>query len=221
MLPERMDVFQRSQVAHPPKPTAVKIALPRPLRKGLASLEETLCLRRSVREFADRPLTEQQIGQLLWAAQGITDPQGLRTAPSAGALYALETYVATANGFYRYIPESHRIERRSVEDLRPALHLAASEQEAVLGAAAVFVIAAIYNRLAEKYGEERSVRYANLEAGHAAQNLLLQATALGLASVPVGAFRDDLVQTTLSLPLEQSPLYLIPVGASSCSTVKD
>ncbi|MBZ5659717.1 MAG: SagB/ThcOx family dehydrogenase [Acidobacteriia bacterium] len=215
MLRERTDDIRRLQVIHPPKPIAAEVTIPPPMRKGLVSLEEILCRRRSVREFADRPLTDEQIGQLLWAAQGITDPQGLRTAPSAGALYALETYMATANGFYKYIPESHRMERQSVEDLRRALYLAAWEQESVLGAAAVFVIVAIYSRLAEKYGEERSVRYAHLEAGHAAQNLLLQAAALGLASVPVGAFRDGQVQTALSLPWEQTPLYLIPVGAAT------
>ena len=132
-----------------------------------------------------------------------------------GRCTPLEIYVATANGFYRYIPESHRMERQSVEDLRQALYRAASEQESILGAAAVIVIAAIYGRLAEKYGKERSTRYAHLEAGHAAQNLLLQATALGLASVPIGAFRDDQIQATLSLPFEQAPLYLISVGMST------
>jgi SagB-type dehydrogenase family enzyme len=221
MLPERIHTSRSAQFAHTLKPTEVSIALPRPLQKGLASLEETLCRRRSVREFTDRPLTEGQIGQLLWAAQGITGPQGLRTAPSAGALYALEIYVATASGFYRYIPETHSLERLSVKDLRPALYRAALEQESVLAAAAVFVIAAVYHRLAMKYGEKRSVRYAHLEAGHAAQNLLLQAAALGLACVPVGAFRDDLVQAELSLPMEQSPLYLIPVGASPHSIAEN
>jgi SagB-type dehydrogenase family enzyme len=86
------------------------------------------------------------------------------------------------------------------------------EQEAVLRGGAVFVITTIYGRLAEKYGEQRSIRYAYLEAGHAAQNLLLQATALGLAGVPIGAFRDEEVQSALSLPSEQTPVYLIPVG---------
>jgi hypothetical protein len=88
----------------------------------------------------------------------------------------------------------------------------------MLGPAAVFVVPAIYSQLAEKCGEERSLRYADLEAGHAAQNLLLQAAA-GLATVPVGTFHDDQDQTVLSLPWEQSPLYLIPVGADSCSRV--
>jgi SagB-type dehydrogenase family enzyme len=191
---------------------SVEIALPAPARAGQMSLEECLHRRRSVREFSTRPLTEQQLGQLLWAAQGISGPEGLRTAPSAGALYGLEIYAATAEGFYRYVPEAHQLEIQSEEDLRPALCRAALDQESVLVAGAVFVIAAVYDRLAGKYGEERSVRYAHLEAGHAAQNLLLQGAALGLGSVPMGAFRDGQVQRVLSLPPEQSPLYLIPVG---------
>jgi SagB-type dehydrogenase family enzyme len=191
---------------------AMEVALPAPTRTGQMSLEECLRRRRSVREFSTRPLTEQQLGQLLWAAQGISGPEGLRTAPSAGALYGLEIYAATAEGFYRYVPEAHQLEIQSEEDLRPALCRAALDQESVLVAGAVFVIAAVYDRLAGKYGEERSVRYAHLEAGHAAQNLLLQGAALGLGSVPMGAFRDGQVQRVLSLPPEQSPLYLIPVG---------
>ncbi|HYK88192.1 MAG TPA: SagB/ThcOx family dehydrogenase [Acidobacteriota bacterium] len=213
MLPESTDLLQPSQIAHVQKPRAARISLPPPRRKDIASLEETLSRRRSVREFAEDPLTEEQIGQLLWASQGIANPEGFRTAPSAGALYSLEIYLATTKGYYQYIPHTHQIELHSGKDIRRALYLAAFDQESVLSAPAVFVIAAVYSRLAEKYGEERSVRYACLEAGHAAQNVLLQATALGLAGVPIGAFRDDQVQRALSLPLEESPLYLIPVGA--------
>jgi SagB-type dehydrogenase family enzyme len=198
-----------------PKLLVRRINLPAPARTGPMSLEESLYRRRSIREFSTQLLTEQQIAQLLWAAQGITDPDGLRTAPSAGALYGLAIYVATPEGFYRYAPETHHLETQSAEDLRRVLYRAAMEQESVLGAAAVFVIAAIYSRLATKYGEERSVRYAHLEAGHAAQNLLLQAVALGLASVPIGAFGDEEVHKALSLPAEQTPLYLIPVGIRS------
>jgi SagB-type dehydrogenase family enzyme len=190
----------------------MEIPLPAPAHTSKVSLEEALYRRRSVREFSARPLTEQQIGQLLWAAQGITSSDGLRTAPSAGALYGLEIYVATSAGFYHYAPEGHQLERRSEEDLRPALRRAALDQESILGAAAVFVIAAVYARIAAKYGKERGVRYAHLEAGHAAQNLLLQAVALGLGGVSVGAFRDEQVQNVLSLPADQSPLYLIPIG---------
>lgn len=191
---------------------AMESTLPAPAGTGHMSLEECLRRRRSAREFSKRPLTEQQIGQLLWAAQGISSPEGLRTAPSAGALYGLEIYVVTGTGAYRYAPKTHELERQSEEDLRPALCRAALDQESVLAAGAVFVIAAVYDRLAGKYGDDRSVRYAHFEAGHAAQNLLLQATALGLGSVPMGAFRDEQVRKVLSLPAEESPLYLIPVG---------
>jgi SagB-type dehydrogenase family enzyme len=195
-----------------PTPRTMEISLPAPVRAGQVSLEEVLYRRRSVREFSARPLTEQQIGQLLWAAQGITSSEGLRTAPSAGALYGLEVYVTTSAGFYHYAPEGHQLERRSEEDLRPALCHAALDQESILGAGAVFVIAAVYARIAAKYGKERGIRYTHLEAGHAAQNLLLQAVALNLGGVPMGAFRDEQVQKVLSMPADQSPLYLIPVG---------
>jgi SagB-type dehydrogenase family enzyme len=176
------------------------------------SLEEALARRRSVREFSNKALSDQELSQLLWAAQGITHPEGLRTAPSAGALYPLELYVANAAGLYRYDPQRHELQRRSERDLRPSLCRAAQEQESVREAPVVFVITAIYARTAQKYGQDRSPRYAHLEAGHAAQNLLLQAVALGLGAVPVGAFHDDLVQKVLALPVEEQPLYLIPTG---------
>ncbi|MBI3669749.1 MAG: SagB/ThcOx family dehydrogenase [Acidobacteria bacterium] len=189
-----------------------QIALPEPARTGRMSLEEALARRRCVREFSSTPLTEQEVSQLLWAAQGITHPEGLRTAPSAGALYPLELYVATAGGFYHYVPQRHRSQKFSESDLRPALYRTALEQPPVLEAPAVFVIAAVYERTARKYGRDRTPRYVHIEAGHAAQNLLLQAVALNLGAVPIGAFEDQQVQKALSLPTEQRPLYLIPVG---------
>jgi SagB-type dehydrogenase family enzyme len=175
-------------------------------------LDETLTRRRSVRDFTRQPLTEQELSQLLWAAQGITGPAGGRTAPSAGALYPLETYVATPSGFYHYEPRGHRLTRRSGRDLRPAIFRAALEQEAIAEAPAVFVITAVYYRTAQKYGAARSSRYIHMEVGHAAQNLLLEAVALGLGGVPIGAFYDAEIQKALSLPADHQPLYLIPVG---------
>lgn len=191
---------------------AERIALPPPARSGHMSLEEALARRRSVREFSDEPLSDQEVSQLLWAAQGITHPEDLRTAPSAGALYPLELYLVNAAGFYRYDPQRHELQRRSERDLRPALYRAALEQDSVKEAPAVFVITAIYGRTARKYGDVRSPRYVHMEAGHAAQNLLLQAVALGLGAVPVGAFNDAQVQKLLGLAAEEQPLYLIPTG---------
>jgi SagB-type dehydrogenase family enzyme len=188
-----------------------KVALPAPAKVSRMSLEEALAKRRSVREFAAKPLAKEQLGQLLWAAQGVTHEDGMRTAPSAGALYPLEIYVATSAGFSHYLPSSHELERRSDRDLRPELYRAALRQDQVLKAPAVFVITAVYERTSRKYGD-RGPRYVHLEAGHAAQNLLLEAVALGLGAVPVGAFDDVQIQKALALPAEQQPIYLIPVG---------
>lgn len=188
------------------------IELPAPHLKGELSLEEALARRRSVREFTEEGLSLEEIGQLLWAAQGITDPAGLRTAPSAGALYPLELYIATPQGMYHYEPGSHRLTLQAPGDSRPALYAAAYRQEAILQAPAVIVIAGVYARTAQKYGAERSPRYVHLEAGHAAQNVLLQAVALELRAVPIGAFDDESVRRALGLKIDQQPLYLIPVG---------
>ena len=195
------------------KPLSTPILqLPGPDRKGRMSLEEALAARRSVREFRREPLTDRELSQLLWAAQGVTSPDGLRAAPSAGALYPLEVWVATASGFFHYEPQQHRLTRHLERDLRPDIHRAAFMQEAILQAPAILVIAAVYERMARKYGEQRTPRYVHMEAGHSAQNLLLEAVALGLGGVLIGAFNDREVERVLSLPADQKPLYLIPVG---------
>ncbi len=193
-------------------PNLQTIVLPEPRSKGTLTLEEALSERRSVREYTKEQLSLEEIGQLLWAAQGITNPAGYRTAPSAGALYPLEVYVILPQGVYHYDPQQHHLTIHLQGDLRPSLHAAALRQAPVLNAPAVFVITAVYQRTEEKYGAERSARYVPLEAGHAAQNLLLQAVALDLGGVPIGAFYDDQVKAALSLPGDQQPLYLIPVG---------
>jgi len=134
-------------------PLPQAIALPTPQLKGRLTLEEALALRRSARDFSDIPLTPAELGQLLWAAQGITDPAGLRTAPSAGALYPLELYLVTREGVYHYEPEPHRLTAQVAGDVRRALFEAALQQEAVLNAPAVIAIAAVYARTAQKYGD--------------------------------------------------------------------
>ncbi len=188
------------------------IPLPTPRLKSSVSLEETLAKRRSVREFSDEPLSLDEIGQLMWAAQGITSSIGQRTAPSAGGLYPLEIYVVKDDGVYRYIPVNHQLRAHLRGDVRHALVVASLEQGAVQSAPVNIVIAAVYARTSGKYGEERTPRYVHLEAGHAAQNILLQAVALNLGAVPIGAFYDDPVKQALALPSDQQPLYVIPVG---------
>jgi SagB-type dehydrogenase family enzyme len=185
--------------------------LPPPRLKGTVTLEETLAARRSVREYTDTPLTRDEIGQLLWSMQGITRDWGGRTAPSAGALYPLETYVVTAEGLYHYRPAGHELAADPGLGLRQALWEAGLKQDWIRQAPAVFVVAAVYERTSGKYGD-RAARYVHMEAGHAAENLLLQAVALGLGGVVIGAFYDARVGAALELPQDHEPLYLIPVG---------
>jgi SagB-type dehydrogenase family enzyme len=194
-----------------------RVPLPSVESKGEVSLEEAIQLRRSVREFRRRALRLEDVSQLLWAAQGITDRGGFRTAPSAGALYPLEIYVVAGDveglsaGVYRYQPETHDLVHVASGDLRKPLASAALGQSWVRRAPAVLVIASVYKRTMGKYGQ-RGRRYAHMEVGHAAQNVYLQAAARGLGTVLVGAFDDGEVQDVLGLPPDHEPLGLMPVG---------
>lgn len=188
------------------------IDLPDPNTDGQMSVEEAISRRRSIRRFADKKLSTEQLGQLAWAAQGITEPsQGLRAAPSAGATYPLEMYLVTPDGLFHYRPRDHSLLQLATTDLRADLASAALGQAHVRDAPADIVIAGIYERTAGRYGE-RARRYVHMEAGHAAQNVHLQAVALGLGSVPVGAFDDNGVSGVLDLPADEAPLYIIPIG---------
>jgi SagB-type dehydrogenase family enzyme len=186
-------------------------ALPTPRLTGSVSLEEAISRRASVREFGPQPLRAEEISQLLWAAQGITRDWGARSAPSAGALYPLELYLVTPEGLFLYLPDGHRLALVSSGDLRPPLARAALGQDAVECASAVVVITAVYARSKARYGD-KAVRFATLEAGHVAENVLLQAVALGLAAVPVGAFDADELAAVLDLPGSHEPVYLVAVG---------
>ncbi len=189
-------------------------ALPPPVLDGKMSLEKALSSRKSVRSFLPDPLTVEQRAQLLWACQGRNRPDERfgRTAPSAGALYPLEVYAVNPDGVFRYVPDGHRIVRTMEGDRRGDLAEAALRQNALRTAPEVFVIAAVYRRVEVKYGPARTPRYVHIEVGHAAQNLLLEAEALGLGTVPIGAFYDDKVKAALGLPDDHEPLYLIPAG---------
>lgn len=188
------------------------IALPPPDELGGMPLWLALGRRRSGREFGRPSLAWAQIGQLLWAAQGVSDPiGGLRTAPSAGALYPLEIDAVLASGIYRYLPSSHALRQRSAPDVRPALARAAAGQSWLSDAACVFAVSGVASRTQAKYGD-RAARYVHMEAGHAAQNLLLAAVSLGLDAVPVGAFDDAMLARALQLGSGEALLYLLPVG---------
>jgi SagB-type dehydrogenase family enzyme len=191
--------------------------LPVPQYDGETSIEKTLLERRSVRTFRDESLTLEETSQLLWSAQGITNPRGYRAAPSAGALYPLETYIVVGNvmelspGVYRYTPSEHDLRMIQKGDVRGALSKASLGQSSVRNAPLVLVLSAVYRRITSKYGE-RGIRYTWIEVGHVGQNVSLQAISLGLGSVMIGAFRDDEVKLVMKFGANEDPLYIIPIG---------
>jgi SagB-type dehydrogenase family enzyme len=192
------------------------VELPEPRTRSQVSIETALRERRSVREYAPEPVTLAEVSQLLWAAQGVTDArQGLRTAPSAGALYPLELYLVAGNieglrdGLYRYRPAPHRLLAIGPGDRREALAEVALRQSFLRDSAGVLVFTAVPRRTTAKYGR-RGLRYVYMEAGHSGQNVYLQAVSLGLATVVVGAFDDADLQEVLGI--EEEPLYLMPFG---------
>lgn len=188
------------------------IKLPKPKEKGAISLEETIKKRRSERSFSNKELTLDEISQLLWACQGITDERkGFRSAPSAGATYPLEIYIVKSDGLFQYLPSAHSIKRLQDKDIRPELTQACLGQHFVEDAPLDIVICADFKRTTSHYGK-RGEQYVYIEAGHAAQNIHLQAVSEGLGSVPVGAFMDEAVKDVLNLPKDIVPLYIIPVG---------
>ena len=193
------------------------VTLPQPRRQSGTSVEQALVGRRSIRSYTDEPLTLAEVSQLLWSAQGITDERGLRTAPSAGALYPLELYIVVgdvtdlAAGIYKYRPSEHDLTGVAEGDRRGELSAAALNQACVRNAAAVIAFAAIYERTTGKYGD-RGSRYVHIEIGHAAQNAFLQAVALNLGAVVVGAFHDDEVKRAVGMETGERAVYLMPVG---------
>jgi SagB-type dehydrogenase family enzyme len=169
--------------------------------------------RRSHRGFADRPPSTEQLSQLCWAAQGITDTAlGLRTAPSAGALFPIALMVVDRDGAWEYRADEHLLRRTVTGDMRPRLAAAALDQAFLASAPVCMVIAVEVTRTARVYGG-RPERYCLLEAGHVAQNVLLQATALGLVGVPVGAFQDRDVMSAVGLQPGLAPMHLLPLGS--------
>ena len=193
------------------------IMLPKPRYTGDISVEQALRARRSVRSYKDNPLDMTEISQILWSAQGITSTRGFRTAPSAGALYPLELYVIAGNvkslpsAIYKYTPRNHALLEVVSGDRRSHLSRAALRQSSIKKAPAVILFCAVYERTTGKYGQ-RGIRYVHMEVGHAAQNACLQAIALGLHTAVIGAFRDEEVKAIANLPVDEHPLYFLPVG---------
>jgi SagB-type dehydrogenase family enzyme len=193
------------------------IKLPEPSYDSNTSVEKALLNRRSVRTYSNESLTLAEVSQLLWAAQGVTDSEGHRTAPSAIALYPIELYVVIGNvdgiesGVYRYIPNEHALLKIIEGDRRDELSIAAGKQSHIKNAAVDIVFSVVYEKETEKFGE-RGKRYSILEVGHSAQNVYLQAESLNLGTVVVGSFNDGKVKKVTGMLDNQSPLYIMPVG---------
>jgi SagB-type dehydrogenase family enzyme len=194
-----------------------RLTLPEPAVTGTMSIEEALNRRRSVREYSQQPITLKELSQLLWAAQGISGPRGMRTAPSAGALYPLRLYVVGSQvtslspGLYAYRPHVHALDQIVADNVFARLIDATFKQQWMRDASAVIVIAADYAVTASRYGA-RAERFVNIEVGHAAQNVYLQAAGLNVATVMVGAFDEAQVAKVLRLPQAERPIALMPVG---------
>ena len=188
-----------------------RVALPQPNTRGAMSVEETISRRRSIREFAPEPLTLDRISQLLWAAAGLTPESGSRAAPSAGACYPLDASLVCEQGMFSYVVDGHALIKRFAEDLRSRLAAAAYGQHFVGAAPISIVFAAVFERTTGRYGD-RGIRYVYMDVGHAAENVHLQAEALGLGSVPVGAFDDEAVADVLGLSRDQRPIYIVSAG---------
>ena len=199
---------------------SAQIYLPLPSQKGSVPLEAAIAKRRSVRDFTPEPISQSQLSQILWAAQGISDTgERLRAVPSAGATYPLEIFVVCGEkgaegingGIYHYNINSHSLTLHYASDVRLELSRAALDQEFIYQAPVDIVICALYERTAMKYGV-RGERYVHFEVGHAGQNIYLQTTAIGLATVAIGAFYDEQVREVLRLDKQYRPLYIMPVG---------
>jgi SagB-type dehydrogenase family enzyme len=206
------------------------IKLPNPLLKGKVSLEETILKRRSVRRYRREPLKLSQLSQILWSAQGVTGTMELKAAPSAGATYPLEIFVFVGKGgviaskasqaseelqagIYHYESDSHSLRLHKANDFTRDLARAALDQEFIFDAPVNIVICALYHRTSYSYGR-RGERYVHIEVGHVGENIHLQAVALGLATVEVGAFHDEEVRKLVGLEEQIKPLYIMPVGKS-------
>jgi SagB-type dehydrogenase family enzyme len=207
------------------------VKLPPPRLKGNVSLEETISKRRAVRRYRSEPLNLLQLGQILWAAQGLTGARGVRAAPSAGATYPLEISVVIGDrgvitdeatqgareleaGIYHFELDSHSLNLHKPGDSRQELARAALNQRFIVEAPVDIVICAILHRTSRRYGK-RAQRYVNMEVGHVGQNIHLQAVALGLATVEVGAFDDEEVRAVVAVDEQTRPLYIMPVGKAA------
>lgn len=176
-------------------------------------IEDVIEKRRSIRRFKNIEPDLQMISNLLWAGQGITDKdRDLRAAPSAGALYPLRLYILKKDTLYLYVPEKHALKfHLKDKNLKDKIYKGCLNQGCIKSAPIIIIITAEWEITRKRY-KDRAERYIYLEAGHSAQNILLEAVALGLAGVPVGAYYDEIVKEAMNLREGEDPVYILPIG---------
>ncbi len=215
MTPRLLRSLAVAALLPPLSAAAADVPLPAPRKEGALSVEAALAARRSVRAYARQPLSLAELGQLLWAAQGVSGPDGKRTAPSARHLYPLELAVVVQNvegvarGAYRYVPARHALEPLAPAKEGERLLARATDQAQVHAAPAVFVVAAVYERME---AGPRSRTWTDFEAGLASENLLLEAVALRLGAVVVGGMDPAAAREAVGLGEREQVIVLVPVG---------
>jgi len=188
------------------------VRLPKPRLQGELSLEEALAKAPGIRQFKPTPLELEEIGQLAWAGQGVIDEaNGVRTVPSVNGTYPIKLYFATPQGLFVYNPQQHSLEQTLPADVRFRLAAAAPRQPVLAQAPCDIIIAGSVRQLTLQYGRQAR-KYMLLEAGHAAQNIRLQAVTLGLGSMTIAVFEPREVDRACRLPKELDPIYILPVG---------
>jgi SagB-type dehydrogenase family enzyme len=205
-----------------------QITLPGPENDRSLKLNEILEWRKSIRFFNKQPLSIKDLSYLLWASTGIQRIQQqweFRTAPSAGALYPIETYIIINNveslepGLYHYSIQLHNLEQLKIQVLGEQAADIALSQEMVAESSAIFVWTAMFERSKWKY-KQRAYRYVFLDAGHIAAQFSLAAVDLGLGSCQIGAFYDNELNQLLGIDgIQESAIYMSVVGHYNIKTM--
>jgi len=221
MMPAHKMRWDQKPALYKEYPQAERVKLPKFEPSPPLSLDWVLRQRKSVRDFADKPLSLGQVAYMLWASTGIQRVEGgyeFRTAPSAGALYPVETYLVVnrvrqlEGGLYHYSVRDHELEKLKTGDFGIDIAQAALGQGMCAAAAVVFVWTAVFERCKWKYGQ-RAYRYIYLDAGHIAENLALAATSLKLGSCEIGAIFDDLANDVIEVDgRDESVICMAAVG---------
>ena len=202
-------------------PSNRTVQLPKVLPEATMDFAEVLRRRKSIRTFSNKPVNKVDLAYLLWASTGIQRIEhgyAFRTAPSAGALYPIETYIAANNvedierGIYHYNIKNHLLEEIKIGDFGGAIAHAALDQEMCADASAIFIWTAVFGRSKWKYSQ-RAYRYIYLDAGHVAENLALASASINCGSCQVGAFFDDEVNSVVNVDgIEESAICLSVAG---------